>query len=264
MMAAGRVARRAIGLPGRASAELRAAAAFLTRVPLASPDREATGAAAFGLVGGLIGVGGAIVLLLVGPQAPLAAGALAVGAIALVSGGLHLDGLADTADALAAPTAEAATRARRDPRVGAAGAAAIAVAVLVDASLLASIVARAGPATAGLACLAATSGSRAVPVIVAALVRARAARTGSGGWFAERTDPAAALVALLSAVALAAGAAAVAGRPGLLVGAVGGMIVAVAVAEWLARARSALDGDGFGALVEVGFAAILLVTVVAL
>jgi cobalamin synthase len=101
-------------------------------------------------------------------------------------------------------------------------------------------------------------------VIVAALVRARAARTGSGGWFAERTDPAAALVALLSAVALAAGAAAVAGRPGLLVGAVGGMIVAVAVAGWLAWARGALDGDGFGALVEVGFAAILLVTVVAL
>src|SRR5258705_12893498 len=141
-------------------AEVLAAIAFLTRVPVRAPPREVTGAAAFGLVGCLVGIAGAAALLLVGERAPLAAGGLAVTALAFVSGAFHLDGLADTADALAAPSPEAARRARRDPRVGAAGAAAIAVTVLVDASLLASIVASAGRLTAALACLIAAAGSR--------------------------------------------------------------------------------------------------------
>ena len=50
-----------------------------------------------------------------GHPGPAAISALAI--VAILSGGLHLDGLADTSDALAAP-AGAADRARTDPRAG--------------------------------------------------------------------------------------------------------------------------------------------------
>ena len=53
-----------------------------------------------------------------GHPGPAAISALAI--VAILSGGLHLDGLADTSDALAAP-AGAADRARTDPRAGTAG-----------------------------------------------------------------------------------------------------------------------------------------------
>ena len=54
------------------------------------------------------------------------------------------------------------------------------------------------------------------------------------------------------------------GRPAFVLGAVGGIAIGVLLASWLAILRKGLDGDALGALVEVGFAAILLVIVVAL
>jgi adenosylcobinamide-GDP ribazoletransferase len=265
----GSVAHAANGLASQAAVELRAATAFLSRFPVGSPGVQATGAAAFGLVGGLIGLVGALVLIVLGGQAPLAAGGLAVAAVAVVSGGLHLDGLADTADALAAPTAEAATRARRDPRVGAAGAAAVAVAVVVDASLLAAIIAGADPSVAALSCLVAAAGSRALAPGLAAIIRKGAPRdvgrgAGVGAWFVDRATTPAALLAAASAGAIATGAAVIASRPALLVALAGGTILTLAAARWLAWARGGLDGDGFGALVEIAFTAILLVTVLGL
>jgi adenosylcobinamide-GDP ribazoletransferase len=261
---AGRVMGRAIGLPGRAAAEIRAATALLTRIPIGASDPGATGAAAFGFVGGLVGATGAIVLLVLGERAPLAAGGLAVGATALVSGALHLDGLADTADALAAPTAEAATAARKDPRVGSAGAVAIALVILVDASLLAALATRGGSALAAFACIVATAGSRAVPPIVAEVIRRPAPGSGLGRWFAERVGMTAALCAAGSAATIGASAALVLGRPILLVAITGGMALTLAVAVWLAGARQGIDGDGFGALVEVAFALVLLITALGL
>ena len=87
---------------GAATTEIRAAASMLTRIPVRSVSAETTGAGAYGLVGALIGVLAAIPLgLLAGPVPTLAAIA-AVAALAVLSGGLHLDGLADTADALLA------------------------------------------------------------------------------------------------------------------------------------------------------------------
>jgi adenosylcobinamide-GDP ribazoletransferase len=252
------VSRRAIG--AGVGCPIRAAVGFLTRIPVSPGDGIATGAAAFGVVGALIGVAGAIVLLLLGPRAPLAAGAAAVGALALVSGGLHLDGLADTADALAAPTAEAATRARKDPRVGAAGAAAIAIAVVLDAALLAGLVGRKGALEAALVCLVATAGSRAIAPFVAALIRRPAEGSGVGRWFIGGTGAGAALVATGSVLVLAGAAAFAISTPALVGGLVGGTVATLAVAVWLARLRDGLDGDGFGALIEVGFAAILLAT----
>src|SRR5258706_7289390 len=132
---ADRSTRPTIAWPRRVLAVLLAAVGFLTRVPLGSggaANAERTGASAFGLVGAAVGAVGAIVLVVLGDRAPLAASGLAVGAMAVVSGALHLDGLADTADALAAPDEAASTRARKDPAVGPPGAASIALPTLLD------------------------------------------------------------------------------------------------------------------------------------
>ena len=61
------------------------------------------GAGAFGVVGAGIGLLAAVPLVLLGQPVPLVAAVLTEAVIVLVTGAVHLDGLADTADALAAP-----------------------------------------------------------------------------------------------------------------------------------------------------------------
>ena len=254
----------------RVLGEVVAAVAFLTRLPVGTvpADSGRTGAAAFGLVGAIVGVVGAVALLVLGERAPLAAGGIAIGAVALVSGVLHLDGLADTADALAAPTPAASDRARKDPAVGPAGVAAIAIVVLVDVGLLATLAAPgddpaavAGPLAAAVATVVAGSGSRAVPVLAAVLLR-RASRDGAGeglgGWFASRIGWGSAVLTGGSALAIALVASIVLNRPAFVVGTLSGMAIGILFAGWLAAVRHGLDGDGLGATVEVGFAAVLL------
>ena len=166
-------------MSGRVGAEITAALALLTRIPVGAQSSDTGGAAAFGLVGALVGTLGSVAILLVGDAAPLAAGGIALAMMALVSGGLHLDGLADTFDALAAPSREAAESARTDPRVGAAGAAAIAIMIVVDAALLAALMAGAGILIAALACITAASASRAVAArLLAARPSPRRGRRG--------------------------------------------------------------------------------------
>lgn len=262
----GRVSEVRVARPNRMATEIRGAIGFLTRVPVASSNTTSTGAAAFAAVGGLIGLVGAVPLLLLGHQASLAAGGLAVGTVALVSGGLHLDGLADTADALAAPTAEAATRARKDPRVGAAGAVAIVVVILVDSALLGALASGVGTVVAAVGCVSAAAGSRGVPPIVAVVQRTLGrggGDAGAGAWFAKRTGPAAAIAAGATAVTIGAIGALIAGKPATLVGVLAGMAIGIGVAGWLSFVRGGMDGDGFGAIAEITFAAILLGIVLA-
>jgi adenosylcobinamide-GDP ribazoletransferase len=95
--------------PSAAGAGLRAGAAavsFLTRVPVGrhlalDAADVGRGAALFPLVGA--GIGAAVGLVAVGLDAvlpPFLAAALAVAVEALLTGAIHLDALADTADAL--------------------------------------------------------------------------------------------------------------------------------------------------------------------
>jgi adenosylcobinamide-GDP ribazoletransferase len=242
--------------------EVRAATALLTRIPV-RPQRESTGAAAFGLVGAAVGVGGGLAIFLVAGVSPLGAGVLAVAAMAILSGGLHLDGLADTADALAVGDPARAEIARQDPRVGSAGAVSLVAAVVVDAALLASLATTNGPVYAGLACVVAAAGSRALAAAAGVLARSRLGPGGSGARFAALTSPFAAALALASAIGLSAGVAVFIASPAPLIGLLGGLVLAVAAAEWLIRRRGALDGDGIGGIVEIAFAAILLATAIA-
>ena len=241
-------------------AEVRAAATFLTRLPIrrATDDVDRTGAAAFVIVGAAIGFVGAIPLLLLGPRLPLPAAVLAILAITVLSGGIHLDGLADTADALAAPTAAAAERARDDPRAGAAGVAAIALDLLLGGSLLGAVTA-ADPrlATAGL--VVATAGSRCAAPVAALTERARRMRRadGLGGWFAARVGPLDAVASVFTTVVVTVGAALVAGPAVVVVGTAAGLVVAVISSGAIVARRGQLDGDGYGAIVEITFVAIL-------
>jgi adenosylcobinamide-GDP ribazoletransferase len=84
---------------------LRAALMLLTRVPVGrgplSPAARRWGAAFFPVAGGMVGAVGAAVLAFARPPlGDLLAACLAVLATCLLTGALHEDGLADTADAL--------------------------------------------------------------------------------------------------------------------------------------------------------------------
>jgi adenosylcobinamide-GDP ribazoletransferase len=238
------------------SAEIRAASAFLTRLPIsggtADPDR--TGAAAFAVVGAMIGLVGAIPLIVLGPRLPLPAAGMALIVIVVVTGGLHLDGLGDTADALAAPTPDAAERARIDPRAGAAGVVAIVLDLLLGASLLAAITA-ADPRLAAAALVVAGSGSRAVAPIAAWTVRIRrpVRQVGLGGWFASRVETTDIVAAIVTTIVVTVFATVVAGVNAVWVGAAAGLLVAAVSSAGIVARRGQLDGDGYGAIVEVTF-----------
>ncbi len=104
-----------------------AAVAFLTRVPVGrrlqlDAADVSRGAVLFPVVGAAIGaVAGLAAAGLEGPLPPLVAGGLAVGLAVALTGALHLDALADSADALGAVDRERALEIMRDPRIGALG-----------------------------------------------------------------------------------------------------------------------------------------------
>jgi adenosylcobinamide-GDP ribazoletransferase len=235
-----------------------AAVAMLTRLPASSPVEGPLGARWFSLVGALVGLAGAVPLLTLSGAVPAGAAILAIGIITIVSGALHLDGLADTADALVAIGPGAAERARKDPAVGVAGAAALILVLGLEVTSLATLAGAAGGLAAGLACLVACSSSRAVPVAVALVTRSQATGAGLGAIFARRVSVADATIAALVAFGVAVVAAVVDGRDTLLVGSVLGLVVGVALGLGVVRLRGQLDGDGLGAALELGFAAIVL------
>ena len=259
-------AERRARIAGSAAApayEVAAALAFLTRLPI--PDRwlvdDRTGAAAFGLAGAAIGAVAAVPLVLFGQDHPGPAAIAALAIVAILSGGLHLDGLADTADALAAP-AGAADRARTDPRAGTAGVVAVVLVLLLDATLLTEL-ASAGGWIAAAALVSAAGASRSAATVAGVLAGPARAGGRLGAWFASRLHPADVLAAIGTGVALAGMAAAIATSWSILVGLVGGCAIGVAAGAVIVRLRGRLDGDGFGALIELTFTAVLAAIVAA-
>ena len=238
--------------------EVLAAVAFLTRVPL--PRRAAspttTGAAAFGLVGAAIGLAAVVPILLIGPgHATLGAlGAIAV--VAVLSGGLHLDGLADTFDALAAPTG-AAEVARTDPRAGAAGVIAIVLALGIEVACLAELIGRGSLGAAAVLVGGAAVSRAAAPVWAVLVGRRRRPPRGLGAWFAESTTGSGATIATVTALIVVVGIAA-AGAVRIGITALVGAAIGSVAAGLAIRARGQLDGDGYGAIVELTFASVLV------
>ncbi len=243
---------------GHPLAEVAAAVAFLTRVPVrpVGDSRSRTGAAAFGLVGAMIGAVAAVPLLLAGADHPLPAAIAAVGLLALLDGGLHLDGLADTFDALAAP-AGAADRARTDPRAGTAGVVAIVVILGIAAASIAEVAAGDGTRAAAIVIAAATLSRATAPVLAVAIGRHRRAAGGLGTWFADEVTRGAAAFALLTAAVIVLLLVEVAG-PGVALASLAGLAATTVIGLGIFRLRGQLDGDGYGAIIELTFAAIVL------
>lgn len=161
------------------STELKTGLAFLTRLPLA-PQAPASGADlaraswTFPVIGAGIGAAAALVYW-IGHGLGLAAfvsAALAVGATLIITGCLHEDGLADTADGFGAgATAERKLEIMRDSRIGTYGVAALILSLLLRIGAVASL---ADPALVALALIAAHAGARAtLPSFMRRVPRAR-------------------------------------------------------------------------------------------
>ncbi len=227
-------------------AGVRLALTTLTVLPLrAGRVDRATAAVAMGVapVVGLL-LGGVLAVLLVALRAAgapdLLAGALTVATAVLLTRGLHLDGLADTVDALGSyRSGGAALDVMKKPDIGPFGVAAIALVLLIQAAAM-------GPQAAVLAW---TAGRLAITVACRRGVPA--ARPDGLGALVAGTVPGPVVAGL--AVAVAAGAVwAVPGRPWQ-----GPVVVAAALLVVLLLVRHAVrrfggvTGDVLGAVAEV-------------
>jgi cobalamin 5'-phosphate synthase/cobalamin synthase len=226
---------------------LAVAAAFLTVVPLrVRADGRDVGRATLcfpvvgAALGGVLAGGGA--LLARALPAPIVA-ALLVAASALVTGALHLDGLADTADGFGGGRdAEHALRIMKDHAVGAYGATALVLGILVKAAALHPLVAS-GSAFTWIPIAGALSRWAAVP-----LARLPSARgSGLGAAVAEHVGDA----EVAGATAIALGVAAVlAGWRGAIVAGLAAAFVA-AFGALCRRRIGGVTGDTLGAAVEL-------------
>jgi adenosylcobinamide-GDP ribazoletransferase len=229
---------------------LRLALTTFTVVPLRGPavvDRAAAGWAMrlAPTVGALLGLvlAGALWLLRLAGAPPLLSGVLLAGLATLLTRGFHLDGLADTVDALGSyRPREEALRIMRSPEVGPFGVVAIVLVLMVQAT---------------------TFGSLPLPAVVGAVACGRLA--ASLGCFQgvppARPDGLGAKVAgSVGPVAIVINAAWIAVLAGVLpVLAV--LTVAALLCHHAIRRLGGITGDVLGFLVEIGTAVALLALV---
>jgi adenosylcobinamide-GDP ribazoletransferase len=248
--------------PARPSTELRAlvaAVAFLTRIPVGrwlvlDGDDVARAGPAFPLVGAGIGAAvGAIATVLARPLSPLLAVALALAAGTLLTGALHLDALADTADACGARSRERALAIMRDHAVGAYGAVAIAIDLLIKAGALSAL--NRDEQLLRFA-IAAGALSRLTPVLLAASLPYARATSGAGDSLTRGGRPRAAAASIV-AVAIAVAAAGVDGAIVTACAVATAMLAAPILRRWL----GGVTGDVLGASVELTELVVLIAAV---
>lgn len=128
---------------------------------------------------------------------PTIAAALAIAALVFLTGALHEDGLADSADGLGGATRERKLEIMRDSRIGTYGTVAIALTLYLRVESLAAIVAI-SPVLAAVALVAAASLSRTASLVPLLLLPP--ARRDGTGHAAGRPDPRAFATAALAAI----------------------------------------------------------------
>ncbi|GBD43272.1 Adenosylcobinamide-GDP ribazoletransferase [bacterium HR40] len=241
--------------------DFRIACMFLTRLPL-RPTRPvglrdlAAAVYMFPIVGALVGaVGGLVYLLAIHLDLPtLPATVLAVAAMVAVTGGLHEDGLADTADALGAgEDREKALAVMRDSRIGSFGALALVLVVVARLSALANFW---DPGFFLRVAVTAAAASRAAMPVVMWLQPS--ARTSGLAASAGRPEPPRVWAGIALALAL-----------GFLLlppaaffeAAAASALAAAATATWLGRRFGGCTGDTLGAVQQVAEVAFLLAVV---
>jgi adenosylcobinamide-GDP ribazoletransferase len=229
---------------------VREAVAFLTVLPAGGGRLTRRAAPWFALVGAALGaLAGGAALGLAEIVPPLVAGALAVALELALTGALHADGLADSADGLGGRDRERALAIMRDHALGAYGASALVLDLLVKAAALGAL-AHAGEL---LPVVAAFALSRAAALPLAAALPYARPGEGTGRALDGLTWPVAAL-ATVPALALAA-----------LAGAYAAVAAAVAVTAGVGalahRRLGGVTGDVMGAAIELTATAALVTAV---
>ncbi|HME86721.1 MAG TPA: adenosylcobinamide-GDP ribazoletransferase [Roseiarcus sp.] len=183
------------GRLGPAASDIGDALAFFTRVPLARGDgqpldmnRIAWAAPVAGAIVGLVGAGVLAATQVFGLPRLISAG-LATAALIGVTGALHEDGLADTADGFGGgSTRDRKLEIMRDSRIGAFGAVALTLSILIRVGALAAALKGGFWNAAGALILVAALSRAGALMPLAALGPARADGAGAT---AGRLDPAA-------------------------------------------------------------------------
>ncbi len=235
-----------------------AAARYLTIVPF--PARVPADAGALGRSAGWfpvvgLALGGALATVdrgLAWLFPPILAALLTVTAWKLLTGGLHLDGLADCLDGLMGRDPEHRLSIMRDSRIGVFGAVGLILVLLLELMSVAEL----PIGSRARALLVAPAVGRAMPPLLAAIFRP-ALPGGQGAAFARAVRPASAWIAGLIALAVSVLAL---GIPGFVVFALAAA-TAVAIGSFLSNRLGGLTGDGFGASVEIAELAVLLALV---
>ncbi len=229
------------------------AARYLTIVPIpgAMPSDVGPGAAAawFPVVG--LAIGALLVVidrLTSAVWTPLLAATLTVTVWKLITGGLHLDGLADCLDGLMGRDAAHRLAIMRDSRIGAFGAIGLVLLLLLVVAALSGIDA----STRWRALIVAPVVGRAMPPVIGRVFSSVASGQGAG----FRAELHAVAPFVTAGMALAVALAFLGGRGALacLVGAG----VAVAFGAFMSRRLGGVSGDVHGAAVELTELAVLL------
>jgi len=173
----------------------------------------------------------------------------------VVTGGIHLDGLADSLDGLGGREPDRRLAIMRDSRIGVFGAAGIALVLLLFVTALAEL---AVPMRSRLLLLAPVVG-RVIPVLAGTWLRPATPGQGQGALFAAGVSRCAGFVHAVVVVALGAWllgpwGAAIAGAAGSL---------ALLWAGFAARHLGGVTGDVLGGTVELGELAVVLLGVMA-
>jgi adenosylcobinamide-GDP ribazoletransferase len=250
---------------------LRLALGTLTRIPVPAPrtiDRRVAGRAMLlaPLVGLLLALAIGVpaqVLVNVSPVGGLLGAVLAVAALAWLTRALHLDGLADTADALGSgrPPADALAIARRSD-IGPFGVVALILVLLVQVAALADLLDRG--AGAGSLVIAVVTGRLALTL--ACLRGIPAARPdGLGAVVSGSVPRVGGIVVALAWLVLAV--ASVGREHGLAAGlatggaVLGGLLAAAIVVRIARRRLGGITGDVLGATAEITTAVVLVILV---
>lgn len=249
--------------PGAGPSALWTAVQFLTRLPAPGPHAASAaqvGAALpyFPAVGLLLGLGLVALDAALGTVlAPPVVDALLVATLVVLSGALHLDGLVDTWDAVAAPVSPQARLAlMHDSRARDAGTLAACLLVLAKFAALRALPA----AVRGPALLAAPLLARwAIVMAYWAYPYARRTPGASLALKAQATTPRVAAATLFTLVVLAV----IVGPAAVLVLATVALGVHL-LATWLQTRLPGLTGDTYGAIAEIVEAAALVLVPLAM
>lgn len=237
---------------------LRLAVRYLTILPL--PGRRHADVGDLGRAAAwfpVVGLGIGVIVVAVEWLAsrvfpPLLAALLTVTAWKLLTGGLHLDGLADCLDGLGGRDPEHRLAIMYDSRIGALGAVGLILFLLLEITAIAEL----PPSVRPYVLVAAPALARAMPALLGRVL-APARRQGLGAAFQATLRPRAAPLAMAAALVITAAALGGAGVLALALAAV----VSLLIGRFFAARLGGITGDVFGAAIEAAeLAAVLTVS----